>query len=131
MRAALFLSCFLVGACASGAPAPVPLLPNWSGPAVHARHLGDRGLEVELVAPSAGHSFELCSVEISTNRVDLHFVHRTPGEAFVAQVVTPLRVTVDAARLGEARAVFVWIATVAGTESPPPADQLALVLARP
>ena len=131
MRASVFLLCLLAGACAWGAPAPVPLLPNWSGPAVHARHLGDRGLEVELVAPTAGHSFELRSVETSANRVDLHFAHRTPGKAFVAQVVTPLRVTVDATRLGEARAVFVWINTVDGTESPPRPDQLALALARP
>ena len=130
MRAARFLSCLLAGACAGPAPAPAPLVPDWSGPAVQARHLGDRGLEVVLVAPTAGHSFDLRSVESSADRADLHFVHRMPGNMFQAQVVTPLPVTVDAARLGAARAVFVWIAAVE-YEALPSREKLAMALARP
>jgi hypothetical protein len=102
-------------------------VPNWSGPAVHAKHLGDRGLEIELVAPTAGHAFELRDVQLAAGRTDLHFVHRTPENTFVAQVVTPLRVTVPPERLGEARAVFVWVAS----EPPRRPEELAIAVARP
>ena len=129
IRAALLLS-ILLGACAGPAPAPAPLVPDWSGPAVQARHLGDRGLEVVLVAPTGGHSFDLRLVESSAERADLHFVHRLPGPTFQAQVVAPLPVTVDATRLGAARAVFVWIATVE-YEALPSREMLAMALARP
>jgi len=129
IRAALLLA-ILLGACAG--PAPAIWVPDWSGPAVHARHLGDRGLEVELVAPTGGHSFDLCLVERPAGAVfvDLHFVHHTPGDTFQAQVVTPLRVTVDGTRLGDARAVFVWIATAEPGVEPSP-EKLAMALARP
>ena len=130
IRAALFLAGLFAGACAGPTHDAVPLVPDWSGPAVQARHLGDRGLEVVLVAPTGGHSFELRLVESSAERADLHFVHRKPGPAFQAQVVTPLPVTVDATRLGAARAVFVWIATVE-YEAMPSREQLAMALARP
>ena len=128
-RAALLLPILLV-ACAGAAPSI--LVPDWSGPAVNGRHLGDRGLEVELVAPTGGHSFELSLVESSPDSVfvDLHFVHRTPGNTFQAQVVTPLRVTVEGTRLGDARAVFVWIATAEPGAEPSP-EKLAMALARP
>ena len=129
IRTALFLSGLLAGACAGPAPAPAPPVPDWSGPAVQARHL-DRGLDVVLLAPTGGHSFDLQRVESSGDRVDLHFVHRLPGLAFQPQVVTPLLVNVDAARLGAARAVFVWIASVE-YEAMPSREQLAIALARP
>ena len=129
IRAALFLPCLLAGACAGPADAAGPLVPDWSGPAVQARH-HDRGLDVVLLAPTGGHSFDLQRVESSGDRVDLHFVHRLPGLAFQAQVVTPLLVNVDATRLGAARSVFVWIAT-AEYEAMPSREQLAMALARP
>lgn len=129
IRAAV-LSAILLGACA--APAPSIWVPDWSGPAVNGRHLGDGGLEVELVAPTGGHSFELWLADRPKDAdfVDLHFVHHTPGDTFQAQVVTPLRVTVDAARLGDARAVFVWIASAEPGAEPSP-EKLAMALARP
>lgn len=127
IRAALLLST-LLGACAG--PVPAVLVPDWSGPAVHGRHLGDRGLEVELVAPTGGHTFDLRRVERSADRVDLHFVHGAPGDGFQAQVVTPLRVTVAATRLGDTHAVFVWIATARPGAAPSP-ENLAMALARP
>ena len=129
IRAALFLSCLFAGACAGPADAAGPLVPDWSGPAVQARH-HDRGLDVVLLAPTGGHSFDLHRVESSGDRVDLHFVHKTPGNTFQAQVVTPLLVNVDASRLGAARAVLVWIAT-AEYEAMPSREQLAMALARP
>ncbi|HEX6812744.1 MAG TPA: hypothetical protein VF384_14045, partial [Planctomycetota bacterium] len=78
-RTLRFAPCLLAAACAGGGPAAAALVPDWSGPAVHGRHLGDGGLEVELVAPTAGHAFELRLVESSGERADLHFVHRTSG----------------------------------------------------
>ena len=85
---------------------------------------------VFLVQPEG--FFELVLVERPDGAAfaDLHFVHHTPGETFQAQVVTPLRVTVDGTRLGDASAVFVWIATAAPGAEPSP-EQLAVAIARP
>ena len=116
-------------ACA-GTPAPQPgmLLPDWRGPAVHCRHLGDGGLEVELVAPTAGQRFELLRVQPGDGCVEVVLRHEpAAADRLVAQVVTPLRVTVAPAQLGDAHVVAIRIA-------PPAADsaaRLAIVTARP
>jgi len=122
-------SAIVVGACASGpAPGPGLPLPDWRGPAVHCRHLGDGGLEVELVAPTAGHRIELVAVQsVEAGGVEVVLRHALPTADFVAQVVTPLCVTVPAERLGAARWVAVRIASAAADA----ATQLAIATARP
>jgi len=126
MRAILIALLLLLSACASGTqPGTVPL-PDWSGPAVHCRHLGDRSLIVELLAPTASHRLTMVDVTVDDSRADIRLLHQPPGsDVLVAQVITPLTVEVPAARLGAARAVCVWIAT--GNEAP----RLALATARP
>jgi hypothetical protein len=125
MRAGLLLAMTIptFGACAGGAagnPAP-----DWRGPAVHCRHLGDRGLAIELVAPTAGHRFELASVEVRGEHADVVCRHQAPKADFVAQVVTTHRLEVAAAQLGDARSVWIRIAS-----DPDPA-RLAIATARP
>lgn len=120
------LAGFLAAACA-GSPKPAGLpLPDWRGPAVQHRHLGDGGLEVELTAPTGGHGLDLATVVAANGRADVHLLHRGPRGDFNTQVITPLRVTVPAERLGDARAVVVWITPPDGA-----AEQLALATARP
>ncbi len=102
--------------------------PTWNGPAVHLRHLADRGIEVELMAPTAGHAFELVSVRGEGRRAVVDFVHRLPpADAFVAQVRTRLRVQLGPERLGDASLLTIRIV-------PPFADSAiltALVATRP
>jgi hypothetical protein len=112
------------GACAGSAARTEPL-PDWRGPVVHCRHLGDRGLSVELTAPTAGHAFQLVDVQVNGERADVHFTHRGPQAELVAQVVTPHRIDVRAERLGNARAVWIWVASGGA------AEQLAIATARP
>lgn len=124
MRATALALCLLPLACASD-PATMTLLPDWSGPPVHCRHRGDGGLDLELLAPTAGHVFSMRSVDVAEGRADVRLEHREPTADFVAQVVTPLVVHVPAERLGDARAVCVWVARDGGPE------RLALTTARP
>lgn len=98
--------------------------PDWRGAPVHARHLGDRAIEVEYVAPTAGHAFTLRDVRRDGERAELVFEHVPPTADLVAQVVTPIRVEVAAERLGDAAVVTVVI--VEGGRS-----ALALIAARP
>jgi hypothetical protein len=104
-------------------------LPDWNGPAVHGQNGADGTFLVELTAPTSGHSFELADVVVdaSTGRADVHCVHVPPTADFVAQVITPLRLQVPAAKLGTARAVCVWIASPDGAAR----QRLVLALARP
>lgn len=99
--------------------------PDWRGPIVHCRHLGDGGLAVELTAPTAGHGFRLLRVEPRAGGVDVVFAHTLPTADVVAQVVTPHRLEVPAAQLGEARAVAIHVTGADG------ATRLALLTARP
>lgn len=128
MRRAAVGALGFLAACATPADSSMTEEPTWRGPAVHCRHLGDRGLEVELVAPTAGHAFELVAVRSEGHRAEVDLVHRLPaGDAFVAQVVTSLRVQIGPERLGTAKVVSIRIV-------PPFADsaiQIALVTARP
>lgn len=125
MRAVAWLA--LAASACNCSPDPNMLPhPDWNGPAVHARHRGDRGLDVELVAPTGGHTFALGEVVMGPYHVEVRFTHQLPTKgAMVTQVVTPHRVEVPAARLGDARTVTVWIATDAGPL------RLALATARP
>lgn len=100
-------------------------LPNWRGPVVHCRHLGDRGLLVELTAPTAGHKFTLQDIAVRGGRADAEFTWQQPTLAVTAQVVTPHRIEVGADKLGDARAVWVWVTDGSG------ARRLALATARP
>lgn len=113
-----------LGACAGSAARTEPL-PDWRGPVVHCRHLGDRGLSVELTAPTAGHSFQLVDVSTNGERADARFTWRGPQADLVAQVVTPHRIDIPAERLGNARAVWIWVANGSAVE------QLAIATARP
>lgn len=119
----------VAAACAGGAPASPGLpLPDWRGPAVNCRHLGDGGFEVELVAPTAGHRLELVAVNaVAGDGVDVVLQHSPATADFVAQVVTPLRVAIPADRLGDAAWITVHILPF-GADS---AVQLALAAARP
>lgn len=122
-------SVMVAAACAGSPATPGGLpLPDWRGPAVHCRHLGDGGLEVELVAPTAGHAFELGEVARSPGRADVHLRHRPPTADLVAQVIMPLRLVVPAERLLGARCVAIWIASPAVDAG---AERLAIAVARP
>lgn len=110
--------------CAGPAAPPQPT-PDWRGAPVHLRHLGDGGIEVEFVAPTAGHALALREVARAGAQATATFVHRAPDPAvLVAQVVTPLRVAVPAGSLGDAAVVAVRI--VDGER-----DALAILAARP
>lgn len=119
----------VAAACAGGAPVTSGLpLPDWRGPAVNCRHLGDGGLEVELVAPTAGFRLELLDAQPADgNGVTVVLQVTRPTADFVAQVVTPLRVTVPTDRLGDAAWVAVRIAPAGGDSAMP----LAVATARP
>ena len=125
MRAVVCLA--LVAAACQGSPNQNMLpYPDWNGPAVHARHRGDRGLDVELVAPTGGHTFALGEVVMGPYAVELRFTHELPPSgSVVTQAITTHRVEVPAARLGDARTVTVWIATAGGPL------RMALATARP
>lgn len=128
MKRAMVGAVMVAAACAGSPGAPVGLpLPAWRGPAVHCRHLGDGGLEVELVAPTAGHSFELADVVAAGERADVTFRYGLPTAAVVAQVVTPLRLVVPADRLAASRVVTIWIRS--GGEAA--VAQMAIATARP
>lgn len=99
--------------------------PDWRGPAVQCRQLGDGGLAVDLIAPTAGHTFALLRVEPRQGGVDVVCAHTPPKADFVAQVVTTHTVEVPAERLGAARAVAVHVAQANGD------TWLALTTARP
>ena len=99
--------------------------PDWRGPAVQCRHLGDGGLAVELIAPTAGHTFALLRVEPRQGGVDVVCAHTPPEADFVAQVVTTHTIDVPADRLGAVRAVAVYVTQADGD------PQLALTTARP
>ncbi len=116
-------------ACAGGPAADgrAPL-PDWRGPAVHCRHLGDRGLEVELMAPTAGHELELAGVDVVGTCAEVQLVHRLPTADFVAQVLTTQRLVVPAERLADATVVMLWIASPTVDQG---ARRLAITTARP
>ncbi len=114
-----------MSACAGGPSPTGEPLPDWRGPAVHCRHLAGGGLTVELTAPTAGHTFRVVDVRAREQRVDVLCAHSLPAADFVAQVVTPHEIEVPAKQLGDARAVWIWVAT-GGTE-----PRLAIATARP
>ena len=127
MKRTVVGSVMVAAACAGSPAVPAgPIWPDWRGPAVHCRHLGDGGLEVELVAPTAGHAFELGDVACADGRAEVRLRHAAPTADFVAQVITPHRIVVPAERLAEARVVTIWI-----TSDRAPAAQLAIATARP
>ncbi|MBL8735466.1 MAG: hypothetical protein JNL12_03495 [Planctomycetes bacterium] len=99
--------------------------PDWRGPVVQCRHLGDGGLAVDLIAPTAGHTFALLRVEPRQGGVDVVCAHTPPKADFVAQVITPHTIEVPAERLGAVRAVAVYVTQVDG------GTRLALTTARP
>lgn len=118
------MAALLLAACAGPADQP-PGTPDWRGAPVHLRHLGDGGIEVEYVAPTAGHALALRDVARAGDQATVTFVHTAPDPAnFVAQVVTPLRVAVPNGPLGDAVVVAVHI--VDGSR-----DALAILAARP
>jgi hypothetical protein len=116
------LSGLALSACA-GSPAE-PSQPDWQGPPVACRELGDRGLAIELTAPTGGHQFALVDVVASGETADVNLVHRRPTADFVTQVVTAHRVDVASQQLGLATQVRVWISSDGGPR------QLAATLGR-
>lgn len=143
-RALPFSMSALLVACACEPPAthepstpnesqPVKNLPvpDWSGPPLQVKSLANRGIEVEITAPTAGHTFELRSVQKEPGGASVHLLHRTSGDAIVAQVLTPLRVAVSGDLLADARRATIWIATADGVAGKPGAERLAFVIARP
>ena len=127
MRRAALLTLVLAGvgcSTTSSNPAMLPH-PDWNGPAVHVRHRADRGLDIELVAPTGGHQFLLQEVVMGPYHVELRCSHRKPTADVVTQVITTHKVEVPAERLGNARVITVTVATDGGPV------QLALASARP
>lgn len=125
MRCVLLLPMLLSFACASGGEDLTMNTPNWNGPAVSASHKDDGSLHIEMMAPTAGHSFSLLDVERSGSRADVRMQHRKPTGDFVAQVLTPLPVELAASELDGMKSVFVWV-----VHEDEPA-KLALATARP
>lgn len=121
----------LVTACASGSD-DMRERPDWTGPPLAVTSGVDGSVRLELQAPSAGHAFELRAVVVAGETADVQVVHRTPGDAFVARVITPLAFVVPAERLGDCGRIRVWITTLEGAaDRREPAPQLAFVLQRP
>ncbi len=137
MRAAALalLASLVACACEPSAKDPTPMkqesLPDWSGPPLQVQTLADGGIALELLAPTANHSFVVAAVDTAPGTATIRMLHTTPGDAFVAQVITPLRATVEAGRLGGARRIDVRIATKAGPKAQAGAERLAFVLLRP
>lgn len=124
--AALLVCCWLGACCSNTAMTANEPLPDWRGPAVHCRFLGDRSMQVELTAPTGGHSFTLTDVIVRDGRADAEFAWRKPApDLLVTQAITPLQVDVGNDRLLEATAVWVWITDSDG------ARRLAVASARP
>ena len=121
----------LAAACACGHPS-MSDKPDWSGPPLEVTSRADGGLQLELRAPTAGHAFELRAVVQAEGTADVQLVHRTPGDAYTAQVITPLAVVVPKERLAECKRVRVWVTTLHGADDVrEPAAALAFVLLRP
>jgi hypothetical protein len=122
----------LAAACACGNPTMQERQPDWSGPPLQVTSRADRSVQLELLAPTAGHAFEVRAVVPADGTAEVQLVHRTPGAAFTAQVITPLPLVVPADRLADCRRVRIWITTLHGSDdaSEPPA-RLAFVLLRP
>lgn len=130
MRTPLFCLSLLLGACGCE-PEPAPE-PNWSGPPLSTRWIDDGALEVMLTAPTASHELTLRDVTVDRDTADVQLDYVTPGEAYVAQVVTKVTAVVPAARLGSATRVQVWITTTArGSDTAPGQATLAVVASRP
>ncbi|MBL8729948.1 MAG: hypothetical protein JNM25_16105 [Planctomycetes bacterium] len=132
MRRSSIAAMLLAAACACGDPVMREPQPDWSGPPLAVTSRADRGLQLELLAPTAGHSFELRAVVQADGTADVQTVHRTPGAAFTAQVITPLPLLVPPDRLADCRRIRVWVTTLHGADDVrEPAAQLAFVLRRP
>lgn len=132
MRRLVVAAMLCAAGCAAGDEAMHVRTPDWSGPPLSVASRADGSLQLELQAPTAGHAFELRSVTTAEGTADVQLLHRTPGDAIVAQVVTPLPLAVPADRLGACRQVRLWVTTREGTDdhTEPPAA-LAFVLLRP
>lgn len=130
MRALGCVAGLFVVACACEPTVHHEPLPDWSGPPLQVIARADRGIDVELQAPTGGHRFELVRVDRAGDAADVHFLHRTPGDAFVTQVITPLRVGVPAGELGGVRRVRILIATAEGAGGAVGGERLAFVLLR-
>lgn len=132
MRVALVAAMLAFAACAGGSQTMPERRPDWIGPPLAIALAANRSLLLELEAPSSGHAFELRAVTTTDDTADVQILHRTPGDAFTARVITPLPLEVPAERLGDCGCVRVWITTLEGpadTRQPPP--RLAFVLQRP
>ncbi len=128
MRAAGPFLLFAVAACACGGRAVDtnpnhPTMPDerpfWSGPAVRGENLSGGALAVHLIAPTGGCALELVDVLRAGTAADVRLVYRTPGDALVPQVLTPLRVDVPGERLGSAKQVRLWVAIADGAAAMP------------
>lgn len=104
--------------------------PLWSGPAARGEPLPNGDLAVHLTAPTGGCAFELADVLRAGDTADVRLVYRTPGSTFVTQVLTPLQVTVPAARLGEVKQVRLWLAQAEGERAPAGAWSFAAAFGR-
>lgn len=131
MRRATVAAALAAAACANSKLADAR--PDWNGPPLAVTNRADGGLQLELLAPTAGHTFELRDVvRDGAGTADVQLLHRTPGDAFVAQVVTPLPLGVPAERLAGCHRVRLWIDTRQGTDDERAAPaRLAFVLLRP
>lgn len=132
MRRFALAAMLCTAGCASGGEVMRVRSPDWSGPPLAVASRADGSLQLELQAPTAGHAFELRSVTTADGAADVQLLHRTPGDAIVAQVITPLPLSVPAARLAGCRHVRLWITTREGADdTAEPAPALAFVLLRP
>ncbi|MBL9079702.1 MAG: hypothetical protein JNL08_19530 [Planctomycetes bacterium] len=130
MRCLAIAAAAIAAACA-GSPNMELQQPDWSGPPLAVTSRADGGLALELSAPTAGHAFQLRAIEVFDDRAEVRLLHRTPGSAIVAQVVTPLPIAVPAESLAGRRCVRLWVATQHGSDAPVSAPALAFVLLRP
>lgn len=132
MRRVALAAMLLVAACACADDAMTERSPDWAGPPLAVTSGVDGSVRLELQAPSSGHTFELTAVASADGTADVHVLHRTPGDAIVARVITPLFVAVPAERLGSSSRIRVWVTTWQGSaDVGAPGPQLAFVLQRP
>lgn len=74
--------------------------PGWDGPTVAAQRAVDGRLLVRIDAPTAGYTVALDDVVVKDGAREVHVTLLQPAaDVVVAQVVTPLELRVDAAKL--------------------------------
>jgi hypothetical protein len=68
-------------------------------------------MELVVVAPTASHDLTLSEVEVVGDTAEVTMTFITPGDVVTAQILSQVRASVPASRLGDTDRVRFWIAT--------------------